>query len=116
MGARAATVTLFGNPAIRILKSAYLQVQLRILPILPLPRATESRTVKVDIFFGIEGDADVVAGEQVLTFGAEARFAQRPPVLQGIARLEELELSAGSLWQRGHGLGYIFSVARSPSI
>src|SRR4051794_2426158 len=88
----------FGDPKPEVRMG--LQVQLRILPVLPLPRALESRAMEVEPALGVLRDANVVAGEKVPAFCAEARLAQGPPLLERIALLEQLELSAGSLRQR----------------
>jgi hypothetical protein len=50
----------------------------------------------------VQGDPDVVAGEQVLTLGAESHFAQRPPVLQGVADLKEPQFTSSGLGERYH--------------
>ena len=69
-------------------------MQIRILPVLPLAFAFRRGAVKVDVSVGLEREADIVAGEEMLALRAEAHFAQRPPAFERIGVLKELQLSA----------------------
>ncbi len=79
-----------------------LEVQIWVLPVLPLAVAIESRAVKLHLFVGAERDPDVVAGEQVLTLRAEAHFVEGPPAFQRVGVLKELQLSPGGFWKSWH--------------
>ena len=45
----------------------------------------------------VDGDANIVSREEVLALRAEAHLTQRPPVLQRIVRLKELQFASGGL-------------------
>ena len=89
--------TRIGNSKFEIRVFLFSEVELRVLPILPLSRALKSRAMEMQPALLVFGDANVVAGEEVPALDAKARLTQGPPLLERIARLKQFELSAGSL-------------------
>ena len=52
------------------------EMQLRVLPVLPLTFAFRCRAVKTEFALGTESQTDVMTGEQMLTFGTEAHLSK----------------------------------------
>jgi hypothetical protein len=78
-----------------------LKMQRRVFPIFPRAAAAIGGTVKLDFPVAVLAQVDVVAREEMLAAAAPSQFTQGPPILTGVALLEEHELAARRL-REGH--------------
>ena len=69
-------------------------MQLWIFPVLPRTVAIQSRAVGMHYPFRIFFETDVETGEELSTFYAPPHLSKRPPLLEWVALLKQVEFSA----------------------
>ncbi len=67
----------------------------------------------MDVFIGIERDANVVAGEKMLALCTEAHFTERPPAFEWVGGLKHSQFSADGFGECVHTGIYLFGASLS---
>lgn len=80
-------------------------MQVRVLPVGEAGVAAEGRAAKMEDHVIVLRDLDFATDEQMLAARAVAQFIQRPPLLEGIVLLEQLQLSPIGERQKAHATG-----------